>query len=73
MISVKGIYDGKKVYPTEAIKGTKKYKVIITFVEEINENEEKDIRFFGANTDAALEFWDSPEEDIYQDYLTPSK
>jgi hypothetical protein len=72
MLSIKGIYDGKKVYPTEAIKDTKKYKVIITFVEEITENEEESLRSFGTHTNAALEFWNNPEEDIYQDYLTTS-
>ncbi len=72
MLSVKGIYDGKKIYPTESIKEAKKYKVIITFLEEINDDEEKHLRSFGANTNAALDFWNNPEEDVYQDYL-PAK
>jgi hypothetical protein len=73
MLSVKGIYDGTKIYPTEAINDKKKYKIIITFLEEITENEEDAIRFFGSHANSALEFWNSPEENIYQDYLTPSK
>ena len=49
----------------------KKYKVMITFVEELEntESEESDIRIFGTNH-ASLAFWDDPKEDIYQDYLT---
>ena len=71
MLSVTGIYDGKSIYPTEAIKERKRFKVIITFVEELDnsETEETGIRNFGTNM-ASLEFWNDPKEDIYQDYLT---
>jgi len=71
MLSINGIYDGKSIYPTNVIKDNKKYKVIITFVEELDnvESEEIDMRNFGSNQ-ASLEFWDNPREDIYQDYLT---
>lgn len=72
MLSIKGIYDGEKIYPTESISEGKKYKVIITFLEEIKDEEEKHLRGFGANANAALDFWKNPAEDIYQDYL-PSK
>jgi hypothetical protein len=40
--------------------------VIITFLEEISEDEE--IRNFSAQTDA-FSFWKDEREDIYQDYL----
>ena len=74
MVSFKGIYDGKKVYPTEPIRENKKYKVIITFVEEIiNDQDDSTIRDFGSPPQAALEFWDNAREDIYQDYLLPIK
>ena len=71
MLSVTGIYDGKSIYPTEAIREQKKYKVIITFVEELDnaEAEELAIRNFGTNN-ASLSFWNNTDEDIYQDYLT---
>lgn len=72
MLSVKGIYDGKKILFTESINDAKKYKVIITFLEEISDEEEKQLRGFGANTNSALDFWNNPEEDVYQDYL-PTK
>lgn len=42
------------------------YKVIITFVEEIDEPDE--IREFSAQTEG-LEFWHDVSEDLYQDYL----
>ena len=72
MLSIQGIYDGKKVYPIEKIKETKKYKVIITFVEELNAGEEENlIRDFGENS-SAFSFWENKEEDIYQDYLISS-
>jgi hypothetical protein len=71
MLSVTGIYDGKNIYPAEAIREQRKYKVIITFIEELdNENaEEPGVRNFGTNN-ASLAFWNNPEEDIYQDFLT---
>ncbi len=67
MIAVEGIYDGQKVLPLEKIPVSKRYKVIITFVEEIDEAEE--VRQLAAQTDG-FKFWENPEEDIYQDYLT---
>ena len=48
----------------------KKYKVLITFLEEINETEQ--LRDFSAQTDA-FDFWEDPREDIYQDYLPKKK
>lgn len=74
MLSVAGIYDGKNIHPLNEINDRKKYKVIITFVEELEnaEAEDSDIRNFGT-AHASLDFWDNPEEDIYQDYLTSAK
>lgn len=66
MIAVEGIYDGSKVVALEKIPFKKSYKVIITFVEEIDESEE--VRDFAAQTDG-FDFWHDEREDIYQDYL----
>lgn len=66
MITVEGIYDGANVIALEKIPFEKSYKVIITFVEEIDESEEA--RNFSAQTDA-LDFWRDEREDLYQDYL----
>ncbi len=74
MLSVTGIYDGKNILLTDAINEKKKYKVIITFVEELtnSETEEIHLRNFGTNN-AGFGFWDNPSEDIYQDYLPKPK
>ena len=74
MLSVTGIYDGKSIFPTEVLHEQRKYKVIITFVEELNnvESEDLNIRNFGTNN-PALDFWNDPKEDIYQDYLNTPK
>ncbi len=66
MLTVEGVYDGKYFRVLEKIPFKKNYKVIITFVEEIDEP--SDIREFSAQTDG-LEFWHDEREDIYQDYL----
>ncbi len=74
MLSVAGIYDGKNIRPLSEINDRKRYKVIITFVEELEgtETEDADIRNFGTSH-ASLDFWDNPKEDIYHDYLTKPK
>ncbi len=74
MLSVTGIYDGKSIYPVEAINEHRNYKVIITFVEELNDEETEGLKLrnFGMNNQS-FEFWQNPGEDIYQDYLTGTK
>lgn len=71
MFSVTGIYDGNKIYPTEPIKQKQKYKVIITFMEELDTDNKEDhlLREWGYGS-AAFSFWESEKEDIYRDYLT---
>lgn len=66
MLAIEGIYDGKNFIPLEKFPVKKKFKVIITFVEEFDEAEE--LRDFTAQTNA-FEFWENTEEDIYQDFL----
>lgn len=66
MLAIPGIYDGKSILPLEAIPTQRKYKIIITFVEEITEDE--DIRAFVAQPDT-FEFWENEAEDLYQDFL----
>ena len=65
MLSVNGIYDGKSVRITDRITEKRKYKVVITFIEELPDD---DIRDFSSQI-SALEFWEDSKEDIYQDYL----
>ncbi|MCI0471811.1 MAG: hypothetical protein L0Y73_09145 [Candidatus Aminicenantes bacterium] len=66
MIAIRGMYDGEKFIPLENFSKKKKYKIIITFLEEIDDDEE--IRNFSAQTDA-FSSWEDEREDLYQDYL----
>jgi len=66
MLSVNGIYDGKSVKITDRITKKRKYKVVVTFIEELPDDS---IRDFSAQI-SGLEFWEDSQEDIYQDYLT---
>lgn len=66
MLTVKGIYNGKEFVALENFPKNKNFKVIITFVEELDEDEE--IRNFSAQTDT-FDFWNDEREDLYKDYL----
>ena len=67
MVAIKGIYDGTTIVPLENLPKGKKFKVIITLVEEIIE-EEEEVRAFAFQSDA-FGFWENEEEDLYQDFL----
>ena len=71
MLAIRGIYDGKTIKLIDKITEKKKYKVIITFIEEIYPDDE-DLRSFSSQT-TGLDFWNDPKEDIYQDYLIPEE
>lgn len=66
MRAIKGIFDGENFIALENFPKKKKYKVVITFIEEIDNDEE--IRSFSAQTNA-LSFWENEGEDLYQEYL----
>lgn len=66
MLAVQGIYDGNVIVPIEDFPKNKKYKVIITFVEELDDMSE--VRNMAAQTDA-FQFWHDEKEDLYQEYL----
>jgi hypothetical protein len=68
MLAIKGIYDGKSILPLEKIDFKSKSKVIITFVEEINDLELEEIRSIASSTDG-FDFWSDEREDLYQEYL----
>ena len=68
MLSVKGIYDGKRIHLVEGKLPQKRYKVIVTFLEEVKDSGE-DVRDF-SSAGNGFEFWEDPREDLYQDYLT---
>lgn len=70
MEAVRGIFDGENIVATDQISTKKKFKVVITFLEEIDETEytQEEGRNFAAQTDG-LSFWQDEREDVYQDYL----
>ena len=70
MLAIKGVYDGKRIKLLEKPPKNGKCKVIVTFLEELDEAHE--IRNFSAQTTSFI-FWNDSKEDIYQDYLTKSK
>lgn len=67
MLAVKGIYDGKSVKLLDKLADHRKYKVVVTFLEEI-ETTDEELRDFTSQS-SGLDFWSDPKEDIYQDYL----
>ena len=67
MLTVKGVYNGTDFLVLEKFPKNKNFKVMITFVEEIDEKEK--IRQFSAQTEG-LDFWNDERENIYQDFLT---
>ncbi len=69
MLSVNGIYDGKSVKITDRITEKKRYRVVVTFIEELQEVD-TDLRDFSAQS-GGFEFWEDSKEDLYQDYLIP--
>ncbi|MDX9846868.1 MAG: hypothetical protein RBT74_07805 [Tenuifilaceae bacterium] len=71
MISVNGIFDGSRVKLIGDVPIKKSYRVIVTFVEEIDE-ETTTVREF-ASQSQGLDFWVAKEEDLYQDYLDANK
>ena len=62
----KKLFDGKNVKALEELPEGKRYKVLITLLEEIEESEE--IRYVFSNSDS-FTFWVNEKEDIYQEYL----
>lgn len=70
MLSVTGIYDGNSVVFTEPVTHHKKCKVIITFLEDADmQEEDMSLRNFGMQNHA-FDFWNNPAEDVYEDYAS---
>ena len=67
MFAVRGIYDGKSVKLLDKLTDRRKYKVVVTFLEEI-ESTGEELRDLTSQT-SILDFWNDPREDIYQDFL----
>ncbi|MBI1939796.1 MAG: hypothetical protein HYS25_16935 [Ignavibacteriales bacterium] len=67
MLSVKGIYDGKKILLLDEVKISSPRKVIVTFLEESEEGEIQKEIYASAEKSSSFEFLKEPEEDIYTD------
>ncbi|MBI3192943.1 MAG: hypothetical protein HYZ34_00590 [Ignavibacteriae bacterium] len=70
MQAIKGIFNGKTIIALEKFPSKKKHKVLITFLEEVSE--EEDLRSF-VSTSNAFSFWEDGREDLYQDHLKKVK
>lgn len=70
MLAIKGIFDGKNFIPLEKLPTNKKFKVVITFLEEIEE--ESEVRNAYSQTDS-FSFWSDSKEDIYSDFAKKKK
>ena len=66
MLSVKGIYDGEKIRFIDEVKIKTPQKVIVTFLEEAEEEIQKEI-YALADKSSSFGFLKEPEEDIYTD------
>ena len=72
MLTIEGIYDGKKIEPLKAIPFKKKKKVVITFLDEIHENKGleleidpiKALRGCAKGSNLTKKMLESREEDI---------
>jgi hypothetical protein len=66
MLSVKGIYDGEKIRFLDEVKIKPPQKVIVTFLEEAEEEIQKEI-YALADKSSSFGFLKEPKEDIYTD------
>ena len=66
MLSVKGIYDGEKIRFLDEVKIKTPQKVIVTFLEEPEENFQKEL-YALAEKSSSFDFLKEPGEDIYTD------
>ena len=69
MLSVRGIYDGKRIKPIEKFDAPSNVEVIITFLPKV----ERDVQSQITKDHLQLQqlslgkIWDNPEEDVYGD------
>jgi hypothetical protein len=68
MISVKGIFNGNNVEFKHNLNLNKRYNVIVTFIDECDNEINDEIRNFGENN-SGFEFWMDERENLYKDYL----
>lgn len=71
MLALKGIYDGENVRLDKMPSISKPCKVIVTFLDELDQEEELIRNAYAQNGN--MDFWKCEEEDLYQDYIPKSK
>jgi hypothetical protein len=67
MLAIKGIYDGVSIKLIDMPGERKPCKVIVTFLDEY-ESEEEVVREYFTQTDG-MDFWKCEEEDLYKDFI----
>jgi len=66
--TIEGIYDGKDIFPLEEIQTKSKYRVIITFLEEIEEPDGfEDLKLHSEKVFQKL--WENEDNEIWASYL----
>jgi hypothetical protein len=66
--TIEGIYDGKRIFPLEEIKIKSKYRVIITFLEEIKDPDSfRDLKLHSEKIFQKL--WENEDDEIWASYL----
>lgn len=67
MLSIKGTYDGKRLKLSRKIKIRSPKKVIITFLDDVDDDLSSGELHLLAQKGGALDFLNNKEEDIYTD------
>jgi len=65
LMTVEGIYDGQAVHPPGKIKTRKRHRVLITFLEEVDEF--ADLKKHSEKILAKL--WKDEDDDVWNSYL----
>lgn len=66
--TVEGIYDGEKILPLQEIKTKNKYRLIITFLEEIDDLDNfKDLKLQSEKVFQRL--WEKENDELWASYL----
>ncbi|MFP5039622.1 hypothetical protein [Parasediminibacterium sp. JCM 36343] len=69
MMTVRGVYENGKIELLQQVNAVKKQKVLITFIEEAdNEEEQRLLSLQNINMDMQ-DYLLNDKEDLYQDYL----
>lgn len=65
LMTIEGIYDGKDIHPFGKIKTRKRHRVLITFLEEVDDF--ADLKKHSEKVFAKL--WKNEDDDLWNSYL----